>query len=542
VPDSTRARGEGRAFARGKVWAVIDFLRQLRDGIVEAWGQLSLSARVNIALSAAGVTGAILLLVFFSARPDYVTLSSGLDAEQVASVVGLLEENGQAYRIANNNSTILVPLSQRSEIQLLLATNNLQVGPKVAPGFEIFAESELMSNQWLQDVKFMRAVQGELQRQLNAFEFVDYSYVLIREAKEELFVRDQKPSEAAVTLAARRPLTKQEVQAVVNIVAHAGGPNLHPGNITVTTTKGEVLHMPAQSEYAALASSKLEYIAELERMRERRLTTLLGEMGVRGTARVSAQVDFDKTEVTDNKVAEGTELSTFTTSTTITSTERLPEGAPGAFANVPEASETAGTNTSEETTEEIINFEPSRTTTRTQTDPGDVVKYIVSLVVEGSYEDATGPDGEATRQYAGLSETDRSKFEAIALAAVGEGKMPTEVTIHDHPFDIAQLGAAGQGLDDAAAVAWRDMALQYGWTAAQVLLILMGFLVVRYVLGRAIAQPQDDSVEEVFEEIPAATREDMRRHEVSTEIARLAREEPDSVAALLRSWMVQEED
>lgn len=519
----------------------MDFLRQLRDGIAEAWGQLSLSARVNIALSAAGVTGAILLLVFFSARPEYVTLSSGLDAEQVARVAGLLRDNGHAFRIENNNTTIKVPLNRRSEIQLLLASNNLQVGPRVAPGFEIFAESELMSNQWLQDVKFMRAVQGELQRQLNAFEFVDYSYVLIREAKEELFVRDQKPSEAAVTLSVTRPLTKQETQAVVNIVAHAGGPNLHPGNITVTTTKGEVLHMPAQSEYAAIASSKLEYIAELERMRERRLTTLLGEMGVRGTARVSAQVDFDKKEVTDNKVTEGTELSTFLTSTNITSSERLPEGAPGAFANVPEASQAGGTSTSEETTEEIVNFEPSRTTTRTQSDPGDVVKYIVSLVVEGRYEDGTDAEGGPSRQYAGLTEAEREKFEAIALAAVGSGRMPTEVTIHDHPFDIAQLGAV-RAVEDAAALAWRETLLEYGWTLTQVLLILLGFLAVRRTLGRAIAREDENAVEEVFEEIPAATREDMRRHEVSTEIARLARDDPDSAAALLRSWMVQEED
>jgi flagellar M-ring protein FliF len=524
------------------VYAVFDFLRQLRDGIADAWRQLSLSARVNIAVAAAAVTAVIALLVFMSARPEYVTLADGLQADQTTAMVTLLEDNGFAYQLTDNNTTVKVPLSTRSDVQLVLAANNLPIGPKVAPGFELFQQSELMSNQWLQDVKFMRAVQGELQRQLNAFDFVDYSYVLIREAKEELFVQDQKPSEAAVTLAVTRPLTKQEVSAVVNIVAHAGGPNLHMGNITVTTTKGEVLHMPAKSEYASIASSKLEYIADLEKQRENRLMSTLSELGVRGTARVSAQVDFDKKEILDDKVAEGTELSTFSTTSTITSAEQIPEGAPGAFANVPEAGSAGGVNTNEEMGEEIVNYEPSRTTTKTQTDPGDVVKYIVSLVVEGAYESATDPEGNATRTYVGLAEADRSKYEAIAKAAVGEGRMPTEVTINDHPFDIAQLGAAEQAMEEATTTAWRAMVATYAWTAMQIVLILLGFLMVRFLLRRAIAQPvEDEDIEEV-EEVPAATREDMRRHEVSTEIARLAREEPDSIAALLRSWMLQEEE
>jgi flagellar biosynthesis/type III secretory pathway M-ring protein FliF/YscJ len=171
-----------------------------------------------------------------------------------------------------------------------------------------------------------------------------------------------------------------------------------------------------------------------------------------------------------------------------------------------------------------------------------VVKYIVSLVVEGAYESATDPEGNATRTYVGLPEADRSKFEAIAKAAVGEGRMPTEVTINDHPFDIAQLGAAEQAMEEATTTAWRAMVATYAWTAMQIVLILLGFLMVRFLLRRAIAQPvEDEDIEEV-EEVPAATREDMRRHEVSTEIARLAREEPDSIAALLRSWMLQEEE
>jgi flagellar M-ring protein FliF len=150
-----------------------------------------------------------------------------------------------------------VPISQRSNAQILLAQNDLPVGRPVPPGWELFSATELMTNQWLQNVKFMRAIQGEIQKQLNAFDFVNDSYVLIREAKEELFVSEQKPSEAAITLDINRPLTKQEVKAIVSIVDHAGGPNLHPGNITVVSTKG-MFYIASTIEFCFPRQFKLE--------------------------------------------------------------------------------------------------------------------------------------------------------------------------------------------------------------------------------------------------------------------------------------------
>ena len=520
----------------------VDFFRQLAAGIAQAWKQLSLSARVNIVLTAAAMVALIVFVAFTSARPQYVTLSTGLTPEDRGKVVSFLTEQGVDYRVSDSDQTIQVPLSQRSNAQLLLAQNDLPVGRPVPPGWELFTETDLMTNQWLQDVKFMRAVQGELQRQLNLFDFVAYSHVLIREAKEELFVSEQKPSEASVTLAVNRPVSKQETKAIVNIVSHAGGPNLHPGNIIVTTTTGEVLYMPPESEFASIASSKLEFVAGLERQREARVLESLRELGVQGTVRVSAKVDFDTTEVQSDEVLAGTEMSTYTRSTTIASAERVPEGAPGVVTNLPEgAAAPGGMNTTEEDSEEITNYEPSRKVTTTKTDPGDVVQYVVALVVEGAYEEATDEDGKTVRNYVGLNEDLRQTYSDLATAAVGKGELDTEVTIHDHPFDIGELAATTAAMEAfEGAQRWERM-LQLTWSMVQILLIVSGFLLVRMFLRRAIESPLEEIEEEAVGEIPEATREDMRRQDIASEVSRLAREEPEMVAAMLRSWMLEEE-
>ncbi len=518
----------------------MDFLRQLYNGLVEAWRQLSLSARVNIALAAAAVILAIGAVVYFGAQPQYVTLVDGAEPANTQRIVEALQENGIPYRAENNNRTVMIPLKQRSAAQLLLAERDLPLGRTLLPGFELFAQTELMTTQWLQDVKFMRAMQGELQRILNAFEFVAHSHVLIREAADELFVADQRPSEAAVTLELTRPLTKREIQAIVSIISHAGGSNLHAGNITVTTTKGEVLHLPPQSEFAAIAGTKLEYVVELERQRETKLRNKLQELGVRGTVSVSARVNFDHREISAEDVTEGAELSTYMIETSIDSSEALPEGPPGVYANIPEEFAAGGMRTSEQTTEEIMNFEPSRTMTRTRSEPGDVLQYLVTLVIEGDYEDVADAEGQRVRNYVGLPETKRQLYQDLARAAVGEGETPTEVIIHDHPFDIERLAVTE--MDDARMLQLQEHWARWAWIVAQLAMIAIGFLVVRRLLRSVIQEPEEIVEEEEIVELPAATREELRRQDVEREIERLSQERPDTVAALLRSWLAEDEE
>lgn len=522
----------------------MDFLRQFLRGIVQAWRQLSLSARINIVLAALAVVAVVGMAAFMGARPQYVTLSTGVAADKLQSILDSLTQQDIPYRLEDRNRTVLVPVKNLSAAQLALAEKDLPVGRAVPPGWELFNESELMTNQWLQDVKFMRALQGQIQQQLNAFDFVDYSYVLIREAKEEMFASEQKPSEAAVTLAVTRPLTKQEVKAVVSIVGHAGGPNLHPGNITVTTTSGDVLYLPPESEFASIASSKLEVVEDWERQREMKIKSKLAELGLRGTVSVSAKVNFQDQEVRAEQVSEGTELSTYSTTSNTNSRENLPEGAPGAYANVPEAAAgPGGTSTTEETTEEITNFEPSRTTTTTKIGPGNIDKFLVTMVVEGDYEEAQTAEGQTERRYVGLSDERRKALADLAKAAVGDWENPSEVTLYDQPFDIGRLPEAAAAVEAYAAAQRWDRVLQWGKNGLEILAILGGFLLVRSFLRRAIVRPEEEiEEEEEVKEIPEATREDLRRQEVAAAVRNLAVEEPEMVAALMRSWLAEEEE
>ncbi|MFM1921468.1 MAG: hypothetical protein RLZZ303_3102 [Candidatus Hydrogenedentota bacterium] len=519
----------------------MEFLRQLLQGLRESWSKLTTSARINLVLAGVAVMAVVGMAAYFGASPQYVTLASNLSADKVAQVRDLLTAQGVPFRIENNNTTVQVPAAQRSPMLLALAENDIALGPAMTPGLELFKDTDLMTNKWLRDVNFMRAVQGEIEKQLNALDFVDYSMVLIRESREELFVSEQRPSEASVTLKVNRPPTKKNVKGIMNMVAAAGGPNLNASNITITTTDGEVLYMPPDSEYQSIANSKLEHVAAIEQRAEGRIMAALDDLGVMGTVKVSAQVNFDEKEVTEERYLEGTELSTMETSTILSSTERLPEGAPGALANVPEGTASpGGVETSEETSETITNYEPSRTTTRTNHSPGEVLKYTVALVVESDRESTTDAEGNTVEAAVPLTDERKQFYSDLVRGAVGQGAQETEVLVNDHPFEITRQAQQAAAESFATASVW-TVAQQWGTVALQVAILLVAFILLRLFILRAVEKPSDEPVVEEVEEIPTMSAEDMRRQEVVRSINELASDSPEVVAVLLRSWINEEE-
>ena len=522
----------------------MEFLRQLINGVIQAWQRLSVSARVNLIIASLLTAGLVVFMMFTANQPNYVRLYEGVSPGEMTKIVDALSRESVQYKLEDGEQTILVPLKDRSRMKMLLGGQNLPSSQGRAPGFEVFERQDIMANRWLQDVRYMRAVQGELQRQLNEFDFVNKSFVFIRESKEELFTSLQKPSEAAVTLDVKRSLTKPEIKAVLHTISSFGGANLGLDNITLTTTDGTPLHLPADSEFASIANSKLEYIAELEKQREDRVVKDLERLGVRAVVKVSAVVDFDSKTETSTKSEDGAVVSSMTTTTSTKTNEALPQGAPGAMANLPEGSASpGGTTTTEQNEETVENYEPSKTESKTVHGPGKVLRYVVGAIVEGEAKKTTGADGKETTEYVGLTPEKRKTYEDFIMAAVGQGEEPTQVTISDQPFEIAKLTEARAAFEEIEQARTLDVVLQYGMNVAKLVLVLVGFLMVRSFLRRAMVLPAEGAAGERGRGIPmpTASPEDLRREEIAAEVTRLSEQEPDAVASLIRSWLAEEE-
>ncbi len=513
---------------------MLEFFRQLVTGVSDAWQRLSLNARAQI-ISAALLSILVLVgAVYLGSQPQMVRLYSRLDLTEANEIVVWLQENDIPYDLRDNGATVLVPVQHVQASRMGLAAINLPQSQGVSsPGFELFSNRDLMTNEWLQNVDFMRALQGEAERQLNQMDFVRGSKVIIREAPEQIFASEQKPSQASVVLETNRQLSKAEVKTVVNIVASLGGPNLTTRNIAVADTSGVLLHSPVTEEFAAMASDRLEARVGEEEYLASKIRRMFTGLGVNAVVEVAAVMDWQETESQARQVQEGTLLSEETTSSNTTTTEAPPQGEAGALANVADGAVQAGGTQTQSTTEELTsNFDPSETLTTTRTPAGTAEKYTVAAFVEGNYEEVEGADGAITTNYVALTDEQITTYQTAIMNVVGGAVDATEVVVYDHPIRADAITSAAAAL---SGVPWYEQGVvQLGIHG---LLIILAFFLIRIFMRRAMTLPTVEE-EEVVDVTPTSP-EEARRAEVAMEVERLAREDPEAVAALLRTWLAE---
>lgn len=518
------------------------FFVQLFQGVSQAWRRLSLSARVNLGVASVITVLLVAGVVLFQTRPHYVPLYTGLDLGESAEIQSYLAEQGIPFDLADGGRTIRVPIEDRSSARVELAQQNLPT--QQGKGFELFDQQSLLTNDYQQNIQYQRALAGELMRQLNQFDFVKRSSAYISMPREPLFADEEVPVRAAVTLDARRDLTREEIKGVLQIISAYGGGRLNPGNVTLMTHDGKTLHVPVEDSRAALASDKLDVVERLERQRQAKIESVLRPLVAQAVVSVSAEVDFSVERVTDTQVSDGIAIIT-DTRTSETTNEPVASGAPGVSSNPPDGVvPSAATITQDRTTEETVNVEPSVRTTE-MTDEGPAITgWSVSVVVDmGDRQEVTDTEGQPTgeQEYIPLTDEKREMIKHVVAAAIGPSLPLDDVAVYDHPLiGVDKLPSAEAAFLDVRREITGFTLLESGILVGKMLLVLLALLAVRHFLKRAMVPMP--AVAEDRVEMPAVTPEEVRKRQVAAEVERMSRESPEAMAAILRTWMSEAED
>jgi flagellar M-ring protein FliF len=325
------------------------------------------------------------------------------------------------------------------------------------------------------------------------------------------------------------------------MVSTFGGARLDPGNISLTTTDGDILNSPADDEFASVASNQLEHLASHESYLKEKVEAALESIGRRGVVNVGVDLDWSTERVMAEEVTEGAIVSEMVIENTATTSEGAPEGAPGAGANIPQglaAGETAATEDVESQT--LTNYEPARTMTETQESPGRVRQYTIAAFVDsGNRRSAVNADGEPTGEdeYVPMTDEELEQVRSFVAAAV-PGVSDDAVTVFDQPISMESLAVAQQAFEEVERARTWAMVIEALQALAPILLLVVGLFIVRRFLLRITAEAPE--VEEVLP-ISQLSPAEMRRQEVANQVERMTREAPDSAASVLRTWMSEEE-
>lgn len=522
----------------------------LPDILVQNFRKLTPIQRAGtLALLALGLA-VIPVLALMGREPDMAVLFSNLDPDDVQAIVTTLNRQGVAYELAPGGDTITVPAHRVHELRLQLASQGL---PEVGGvGFEIFDQSGLGITQFVQQMNYRRALQGELARtiaQLNGVERVRVHLVL---PERRLFSSQQEPARAAVVVTLKRGavLTPAQVQGIIHLVA-SSVEGLEPKNVTVVDSRGQVLSRVHKEDMAQLSVTQLEVRRRVEKDLEQRVQTMLDRvLGMNNSVvRVSAELEFRQVEVTEeqfdpeNQVVRSEQRSQEKVIETNGSGEG---GVPGVRSNVPdEAPLGAGTGPKEaKRKSETINYEVNRKVSKVVEPRGTIKHLSVAVLVDGTYEPVESEAGATgDQQYVPRSEEEMQKLVAIVKKAVGfSEERGDQIEVVNTPFDTTSVETEEGSLATAVQSFW----MTWGALIKPVVFLLLGLAVLFFVIRPMVTRlttPPPEPIALPAEGLPATVADYEAQISESPEeqAIKLAAQNPATVAYVIRNWIREEQ-
>lgn len=381
--------------------------------------------RIGLPRIAAMATVAVLMLGFFgflilrSQAPNFAPLYTGLSLEDSSAIVTELQTLNVPYELRGEGDTILVPREQITTLRMSLAGSGLPQRGQV--GYEIFDEqSTLGATSFVQNINNVRALEGELARTITSLARIKSARVHLVLPERELFRRERKDPSASIVLSVRGELGTSEIRAIQHMVASAIE-GLSPSRVSIVDDRGNLLASGTGEEIeGAMSGEAAERTLGFENRLRTRVEDMLANIVGAGRARVevAAEIDFNRSTVTQETFDPESQV---VRSSQVRESESLSGGTEGqvTVANeLPGASQNnGGEGLSEQgsTTEEITNYEISKTTQTTATEAGSVKRLSVAVVVDGTY--ATDAEGNST--YTPRTADEIAQILTLVRSAVG---------------------------------------------------------------------------------------------------------------------------
>jgi flagellar M-ring protein FliF len=282
----------------------------LGNQLSEIWRHFGINQKVSTIMGLAVTAALIGGLLYWSSRPNYRLLYSGMTLEDAAAAREKIEDQNIPVVLKDSGTSIYVPAAEVYKCRLLLASEGILKGSST--GFELFEQPKFGLTDFAQKVNYQRALQGELERTISAMEGIASARVILVLPKEKLFASEAEKKASAsilVNVSGGGALTPSQVASITRFVGSAVA-GLSPSAITITDQNGRLLSKysdPADSQFEA-ADSQLEAQHNLENALMRKAQAMLDKALGAGNSIVSvtADMDFSKVEKRSEKYdAEG---------------------------------------------------------------------------------------------------------------------------------------------------------------------------------------------------------------------------------------------
>lgn len=405
---------------------------------IEQFVELSNQKKLGLMIAVAAIIALTVGAWMWSQTPDYKVLYSNVSDQDGGAIINSLQQMNIPFKFANGGDSILIPGNQVHEVRLRLASQGLPKGGLA--GFELMENQKFGSSQFLEQINYQRALEGELARSVQSLSAVQSARVHLALTKPSVFARERQQPSASVllNLYSGRLLSEEQVSAIVHLVS-SSVPNLPVKNVTVIDQNGNLLSTQSNNKTeTGLDAGQLRYLQELEEGYTNRieaiLSPIMGASNVR--AQVTADVDFSRIERAEEiyRPNKGDEepaaIRSQQNTESLSINSPIDGGIPGALTNRPpepanapievnengeEAADKPETIPTDKRTESTINYEVDKTVQHTRQSMGGIKRLSAAVVV--NYRTRIDEEGNVTHEP--LSAEEIAKINDLVKQAMG---------------------------------------------------------------------------------------------------------------------------
>jgi flagellar M-ring protein FliF len=538
--------------------------------LLSSYMKLPLVQKIAFPVLIFGAVAGVILVSKWANHPEYAVLFSDLEAADASAVVERLKSQKIAYELRGDGGTIAVaPPEMVHELRITLASEGVPKGGKV--GFEIFDSTSIGTTTFVEKLKFMRALQGELERTISSLEAVSSARVHITMPEKTVFAKSGSEPTASVMLRLRAggQLEKQQAVGIMNLVA-GSVEGLKRENVTIIDVYGNILSPREDNEESeGIDANRLQYQREIEKGFVQRVEQMLNKILGPGKAiaRVTADMDFTQSEREEESFDPGGQVLRSEKTSEEGAGESQRGGVTGVASNLSNDPALITPQTAQKDAaqrrEAVKNYEVSRAVTKLSSPRGKLVRLSVAVLVDGTYEaaqpSASGGAAAAAaapaKVFKALEPDVMRRLESLVKSAVGyDSARGDTLTVENIQFFVPDSDMA-EAMDQKAS---QDMIFNIISKGIPILFILLFFFVVVRPLVKFLITPTeaevdltrllptgiDDLENELEQERSKATIPTMeptvdleQLEELMAENSRVVKDNPGQAALLIRYWL-----
>lgn len=492
--------------------------------------------------------------------PIYRPLDYQITSQNLSAIVDTLDKAGLRYRIDDRNNLLYVAADDYQSAKLKLSAAGVAKDDSFNYSY-LNEQSNLISSQFVENARYLRALESDLAKTIDNIEGVSSARVHIAVPQNSVFADESGKTTASVMLSLAPGFSsdREKIRSIIQIVA-ASVPGLDPKDVAITDQYGH--YLASIDQEGIFSAQQLTYQNNVQNYYEKRIESMiapiLGENKV--SVRVYADIDFTQNEEAHEQYDP--EKKAIVSEESVDDSDESASGAsgaPGSLSNSPdEGGEKSGSSggssggPGQSHKQSIKNYDVGKSVTYKRSNSPNIKSLSVAVVVDN--EQVYDPK---TKQMVSkpMDQDKLNKIKQLVQASIGfEQNKGDKVTVVNSNF---------APVNEFAPIKTHFWETPWFWEYTKKLIgILFGFFflylfyrqvvpkshseaksrkVEKMLSGDALKKNKEieekiDKLENKLENDPTAQMQGLKQERI-TQLKQLAQAEPQRIALIIKNWI-----